>query len=157
MPPKVNLEPLLSRHNNPKDIAEIERKVFDILQPAVSSPKSAKAADVAADIDELYASGYTGDRAEDFLYTLWNFYIEAAKEVPVGSGDAALGLLADVVAELGAIEREEVEIWGNKSSVWKNLPMLGPCMRDAWNCTSSQPHWFILPLSSGPEKKKKRR
>ena len=141
MTSQVDLKPLLSRHNNPKDIAEIESKLYGILQPVVNDPKSSKASDVAGKIDELFSSGYSGDKAEDFLYTLWNFYIEAAKEVPA-ENSAAMGLLADVVAKLKRIDRETVEIWGKNSKVWGDLPMLGPCMRDAWNCKHRDP----LPL-----------
>lgn len=108
---------------------EVPSKVADILDSALNNrTASASAETTASDIDKLYQPG--GD-AENFLWELWTFYLQAVQKVP--AGDERQQLLVTALEKLKAKSRENVEIWGSTTSVWADLPMLNSCMRDAWN------------------------
>lgn len=42
-------------------------------------------------------------------------------------------LLVATLRSLQARRDDAVELWGQRTRVWGELPMLGPCMREAWN------------------------
>ncbi|KJZ78477.1 hypothetical protein HIM_01868 [Hirsutella minnesotensis 3608] len=127
-PAKIDLSSLASAGN---DDASVEGKILDILSDALNDGAGDNAADDAASrINELYPAGNT-EAIEDFLWTLWVCLIGAVKKVP--ADDPRQQLLVDSVARLKAKRDDDVELWGQKTKVWSELPMLGPCMRDAWN------------------------
>ncbi|OAA70235.1 hypothetical protein ISF_02209 [Cordyceps fumosorosea ARSEF 2679] len=107
--------------------------IIDIEVKDANSVKTTSAEDTASKIDQLFQDSVAAnsDGAEDFLYTLWDVVLESAVTIP--ATDQRLQQLIDVIKALQKKNTAEVEIWGAKTSVWKDLPMLGPALREAWN------------------------
>lgn len=110
------------------DIIDVEVK------DATSSAKATSADDTAGKIDQLFQKTLSAnaDGAEDFLYTFWDVVLKSVATIP--ATDHRLAQLLDVIKALQKKKTAEVEIWDAKTTVWKDLPMLGPALRDAWNC-----------------------
>ncbi|RDA93915.1 hypothetical protein CP533_4507 [Ophiocordyceps camponoti-saundersi (nom. inval.)] len=108
-----------------------EAAILRCLSATVNEPETT--ADSAAEsLDKLYpADGDDVGAVEDFLWSLWSLLVGTVKKIPAEDGRQKL--LVDVVASLRLRRDQEVELWGQKTRVWTELPMLGPCMRDAWN------------------------
>lgn len=126
----VDVKSLISKDGDSKDL---ESKLANILDQALNGDGKNAAESIATKIDELYASGYnTDEKAEDFLYTLWTFYINAAKKL--NADDERQKLLVQAVQDLKEHkDRGTAKIWGEDRKVWGDVSMLGSCMRDAWN------------------------
>ncbi|OAQ73879.1 hypothetical protein VFPPC_15373 [Pochonia chlamydosporia 170] len=115
-----------------KDSApEHESKIISILSNAINTlpPTELSAETTAGEIDALYPSDSSA--AEDFLWSFWTLIVSVAKKIP--ADDPRQQLLVTTIAKLKAKRDEEVEMWGQKTRVWSELPMLGPVMRDEWN------------------------
>ncbi|KAM3457655.1 hypothetical protein NHJ6243_007744 [Beauveria neobassiana] len=117
-----------------KQIAEI---IDTQVKDAASLTKATSAQDTANKIDQLFQNtlAANSDGAEDFLYTFWDVTLKAVATIP--ATDQRLHQLITVIQALQKKDTAQVEIWGAKTSVWKDLPMLGPALRDAWNCKSA--------------------
>ena len=128
----IDLQPLIAHPQNSS--SPLEAQLLDTLDAAINalSPTELSAETTAGRLDSQYPAGKGGDEAENFLWTLWTLYLNVAKKVP--ASDARQQLLVSIVKKLKAKERETVQLWGNDANVWADLPMLGPCMREAWNC-----------------------
>ncbi|KAM3481519.1 hypothetical protein MY8738_004458 [Beauveria namnaoensis] len=113
-----------------KQIAEI---IDTEVKDAASLTKATSAQDTANKIDQLFQNtlAANSDGAEDFLYTFWDVTLKAVATIP--ATDQRLHQLITVIQALQKKDTAQVEIWGAKTSVWKDLPMLGPALRDAWN------------------------
>ena len=116
-----------------EDSSSFEGKILGILENAINKlpPNEASADETASAIDGLYPADVK--QAEDFLWALWTLLSNVAKKIP--ASDDRQKLLAWTVGKLRTKRDEEVEMWGQKTRVWTELPMLGPVMRDAWNLT----------------------
>lgn len=102
------------------------------------SNNTTSAEDTAETIDSLLKQTLAKDdpdAVEDFLYTLWDVVVKAVLTIP--ATDPRMEHLINVIAALKARNTAEVEIWDAKVSIWKDLPMLGAALRDAWNCKSA--------------------
>lgn len=131
----IDLQPLIA---HPKSASSpLEAQLLDILDAAINalSPTELSAETTAGELDTRYPAGKGPDKAEDFLWTLWTLFLNVARKVP--ATDARQQLLVSVVRKLKAKDRETVQLWGNDTNVWGDLPMLGPCMREAWNTRPS--------------------
>ncbi|KHO01789.1 uncharacterized protein MAM_00790 [Metarhizium album ARSEF 1941] len=122
----IDLTPL-----NKDSSSEYEPKIISILSSAINDlpPTEPSAETTAREIDKLYPSNVSA--AEGFLWTFWTLLVAVAKKVP--ADDPRQGLLVTIVQKLKGKRDEEVEMWGQKTRVWSELPMLGPVMRDEWN------------------------
>ncbi|OAA78933.1 hypothetical protein LEL_02419 [Akanthomyces lecanii RCEF 1005] len=115
----------------------LARQLADIIdvevKDATSSAKATSAEDTANKIDQLFQKTLAADSdgAEDFLYTFWDVVLKSVATIP--ATDHRLAQLIDVIKALQKKKTAEVEIWDAKTTVWKDLPMLGPALRDAWN------------------------
>ncbi|KAJ6785569.1 hypothetical protein PWT90_10664 [Aphanocladium album] len=109
------------------DIIDVEVK------DATSTAQATSDEDTANNIDKLFQKSLAADpaSAEDFLYTLWDVVLKSVGTIP--ATDHRLHNLIAVIEALKKKDTAEVEIWGEKTHVWKNLPMLGPALREAWN------------------------
>ncbi|KYK55149.1 hypothetical protein DCS_07111 [Drechmeria coniospora] len=107
-----------------------ERDIVAVFVRLVTAECSAEEA--AADIDKLYPVGST-DAAEEFLWSFWTLLVATVKKVPATSDPDRMQPMVSMIAHLRSLRDDEVEMWGQKTRVWSELPMLGPCMRDAWN------------------------
>ncbi|TQV98193.1 hypothetical protein IF1G_03936 [Cordyceps javanica] len=113
-----------------KQIAEI----IDVeVKDAASLAKPTSTQDTADKIDQLFQKTIAAnkDGAEDFLYTFWDVVLKSVVTIP--ATDQRLQQLINVIEALQKKNTAEVEIWDAKTSVWKDLPMLGPALREAWN------------------------
>ncbi|KAG6020910.1 hypothetical protein E4U41_002684 [Claviceps citrina] len=129
-----------------------EPQIVAVLSNAINSlpPSEDSAEKTAGEIDELYPDD--AKEAEDWLWSFWTIFVGVAKKIP--ADDERQQLLALTVAKLKERRDQEVEMWGQKTRVWTELPMLGPIMRDAWNLspdfdgsendTSSIQEWISL-------------
>ncbi|RDA82996.1 hypothetical protein CP532_2419 [Ophiocordyceps camponoti-leonardi (nom. inval.)] len=135
-PPPVDLSGLTSSASPSSSSTEIsppshEAAILRSLSATVNEPETT-ASSAAESLDKLYpASGDDVGAVEDFLWSLWSLLVGTVKKIPADDGRQKL--LVDVVAGLRQRRDQEVELWGQKTRVWTELPMLGPCMRDAWN------------------------
>ncbi|KAG9251462.1 uncharacterized protein F5Z01DRAFT_692216 [Emericellopsis atlantica] len=113
----------------PGEADDTSSKLASIFQTALSNNSSSEA---SSSIDSLYEAAAASDKgAEDFLWTLWSLYIQVGKIV--SADDPRQDTLVQIVKELAAKRDDEVTMWNQKTRVWTELPMLAPCMRDAWN------------------------
>ncbi|PNY23326.1 Uncharacterized protein TCAP_06734 [Tolypocladium capitatum] len=114
------------------DDSPLVPKILSILSAIVNGPPPAapSAESAAGELDALYPAG-DDKAAEGFLWGLWSLLIDVARKIP--AGDPRQQLLAETVRELAGKRDEEVVLWDQKTRVWSELPMLGPCMREAWN------------------------
>ena len=119
--------------------------MISILSDAINNPAPTElsAATAADEIDKLYPAG-TPD-AEDFLWSLWSLLVSVAKKIP--AHDARQQLLVTMIEKLKSKRDDQVQMWGQTTRVWTELPMLGPVMRDSWNCESDA---FSPSISSPP-------
>ncbi|KAK2590956.1 hypothetical protein QQS21_011352 [Conoideocrella luteorostrata] len=108
-----------------------EPQIISVLSNAINnlSPTELSAETTAGEIDKLYPSDAAA--AEDWLWSFWTILVGVAKKIP--ADDARLQLLVMMIQKLKTKRDEGVEMWGQKTRVWSELPMLGPVMRDAWN------------------------
>ncbi|POR35209.1 Putative oxidoreductase [Tolypocladium paradoxum] len=107
-------------------------KIRGILSAAVNDlPPTAQSAErTAGELDALYPAGDT-QAVEGFLWALWSLLIGVAQKIP--ADDPRQQLLAQTVQELVGKRDDEVVLWNQTTRVWSELPMLGPCMREAWD------------------------
>ncbi|KAG6010689.1 hypothetical protein E4U21_005188 [Claviceps maximensis] len=96
-------------------------------------PTQESAEKTAGQIDSLYPSDTL--EAEDWLWTFWSIFIGVARLIP--ADDERQELLVLTLAKLKTSRDQEVEMWGQQTRVWSELPMLGPVMRDSWSLTPS--------------------
>lgn len=127
----------------------LAKQIADIIDVEVKdSAATAKATsdeDTANNIDQLFQktlAAKPGD-AEDFLYTLWDVVLKAVVTIP--ATDERLHNLIAVIEALKRKDTAKIEIWGEKTTVWKDLPMLGPALREAWNCKLTPMSQKIIP------------
>ncbi|PHH61373.1 hypothetical protein CDD81_451 [Ophiocordyceps australis] len=132
-PPTITLTSTDSSTSSPT-----EPQLINILSAALNSTSSCSSPQSAADkaasqIDQLYpGSSSSADSIEAFLWSFWSLLIAAAKKISA-TDNTRHKLLVDIVAKLKTCRDEHVELWGQQTRVWGELPMLGPCMREAWN------------------------
>jgi hypothetical protein len=122
-----------------------EAKILSVLSNAINNipPTEVSAETTAGEIDELYSAELPA--VEDFLWSFWTLLVAVAKKIP--ADDPRQQLLVLTVGKLTAKRDDEVEMWGQKTRVWSELPMLGPVMRDEWNrkfppSSSEAYHWL---------------
>jgi len=134
----VDVTSILERQKQPESTSAIESQLALIINTNLNNeprPGHLEAEAVGGTIDELYASGYASDdKAEQFFWTLWTFYLEVVKRVPADDNDKQQ-FLVDTIDRLRVKERGSVKVWRTDTRVWRDLSMLGPCMREAWNYT----------------------
>lgn len=130
----LDIKSLVGKPNTPETVAKVQSQLVAILEPALNSSDPSPTADsIASDIDKAYTAEYHSDeKAEDFIWTLWSLYIGIVKQLAVD--DPRLPLLAEVVGRLKTKSAGTVKIWREDAKVWEDLPLLGGCMREAWNC-----------------------
>ncbi|PFH59561.1 hypothetical protein XA68_12193 [Ophiocordyceps unilateralis] len=132
-PPHVDLSGLTSSaspSSSSSALSSHEAGILRVLSATINDGEP-KASSAAETLDELYPAGDDVGAIEDYLWSLWSLLVGAVKKIP--AQDKRQQLIVDVIARLRDSRDQEVELWGQKTKVWSELPMLGPCMRDAWN------------------------
>ncbi|KAK6812549.1 hypothetical protein RU639_011692 [Aspergillus parasiticus] len=122
---------LSSRIESP---SEQEKKIFAILDEYAQPSCSTTASATAQSIHEFAApllSDSQADGLENLLWQFWNIVINVAKQIPCDSPSQER--LVELVKALTEIPPTTIQIWGNDTKLWVDLPLLGPQMREAWN------------------------
>ncbi|KAG5977996.1 hypothetical protein E4U55_006435 [Claviceps digitariae] len=107
-------------------------QIVSVISNAVNTlpPTEDSAEKTACEIDRLYPSDPL--EASDWLWSFWSIFVGVVRVIPADD-DERQQLLVLTVAKLKTKRDEEVEMWGQRTRVWSELPMLGPIMRDSWS------------------------
>lgn len=97
---------------------------------------SAAAQAFAAPLSAAFAKG--AQAGEDALWEFWNGVVDVAARTPHADQARLVGVVAALRASAAA--PAEVEVWGERVA-WRELPLLGPVLREAWDDGAS----FFLP------------
>lgn len=119
-------------------LEDLDHVICGILQEWTSGTgdSEAEAAHFAARIIELYG-GETLEDLEAFCWTLWSAFVKMAESAPE---DAPRVYMDRLVTLVQAIKESEplrdshghaLSFWAGQC--WKDLPLLGPAMRERWN------------------------
>jgi len=84
---------------------------------------------------EAFAAGASESAIEETLSRAWYSLIDIAADTCHQSQGPLVDIVLAVQLE-NLAEQEgasECTVWGNKVKVWKDLPLFGPSMREAWN------------------------
>jgi hypothetical protein len=83
-------------------------------------------------VNEAVSSGE--DAVEKSLWRFWNDLIETAAATPHPQQEPLVSFVQQLRKEPGPKngDGEKCKIWGG-SLEWKNLTLLGPAIREAWN------------------------
>ncbi|CAN9443175.1 unnamed protein product [Alternaria alternata] len=93
-----------------------------------SMPVSSAASFLVAPAGSAFAAG-DSEAGEAALWDIWNQVVEYASQTPAHELDRVIEVLT-AVANLE--EPATFEIWGNQAT-WKQLPLLGPAIRESWD------------------------
>ncbi|KAI5373289.1 hypothetical protein J4E82_008046 [Alternaria postmessia] len=93
-----------------------------------SMPISSAASFLVAPAESAFAAG-DSEAGEAALWDIWNQVVEYASQTPAHELDRVIEVLK-AVADLE--EPATFEIWG-KQATWKQLPLLGPAIRESWD------------------------
>jgi hypothetical protein len=93
-----------------------------------STPASSAADTLVAPATSAFVVGDSG-AGEAALWDIWTNVVEYASQTPAHELDRVVEIIA-AVAELK--EPAAFEIWG-KQTAWKELPLLGPVIRESWD------------------------
>ncbi|RHZ63634.1 DUF3632 domain-containing protein [Aspergillus thermomutatus] len=111
-----------------------EQRIFDILndylQPSSTIPPSEAAQALDALTPKASAQEEDSD-LESFLWSIWGTVIDIAKQVP--HDHPSQDRLVDLIHALTELPPTTVSIWGSETRLWKDLPILGPSLREDWN------------------------
>ena len=109
-------------------------RLYEIFNGAINhnSPTQLTAESSAGEFDKLFPEAKEEDDAENYLWVFFTEFIDVAQELP--PSDARQQLLVSILERLKAKKRDSIKIWGGDCKMWEDLPMFGPCMREAWNC-----------------------
>ncbi|CAO2654441.1 Nn.00g111740.m01.CDS01 [Neocucurbitaria sp. VM-36] len=84
--------------------------------------------DIVEKIDHSFPKDDSKQEVEAFLWDLWEFLIRLGQSLP----NSRKASLTRMVAQLCLKTTARITIWGTEYSLWEDLPLFGPCMRDAW-------------------------
>ncbi len=121
--------------NDPFDIETQITQYLDSGLNGTSTPRADTIVETAEFLDQVYGfrDTHQGEDQENFFQRFWTFILNIAKLVPADSNEHH-DWLVDVIRALKGINRPSVKIWREDVVVWGGLPLLGPCLRDMWNC-----------------------
>ncbi|KAF7590279.1 hypothetical protein BBP40_003016 [Aspergillus hancockii] len=102
----------------------------EYLQPSSSTTPSAAAHSIHG-LAKPLLSGPDAENLENFVWEFWVIFINIAKQIPCDS--PSQDRLVELVKALSEIPPTTIQIWGNDTRLWADLPLLGPNMREAWN------------------------
>ncbi|KAH8593783.1 hypothetical protein B0O99DRAFT_595895 [Bisporella sp. PMI_857] len=119
-------------------MAQTQSEEYKALKEALASKTepSAAAHSLTKPTKQAFAQGGKDADLEEPLSQAWRSIIEVAAETPYQSQDALIKILKAVQQESlseGDGSANKVEIWGEKVEVFKDLPLFGIAVRDAWN------------------------
>ncbi|RSL96050.1 hypothetical protein CDV31_013609 [Fusarium ambrosium] len=83
----------------------------------------------ADEIDELCANSL--DDAELFLTTMWEILLCVVRIVPYNH--PGQDRIVSVLETLRLRAKTTVHLWGKERRLWRDFPLLSPCIREAWS------------------------
>lgn len=110
---------------------EIIRALADLVEASSADEPAAVA--TAGKLDALYCAAKEPAAVEAFLWSLWSQLISTARNIP--ADDPRQQRLVLMMEKLQQVRDDKVELWGQTTRIWTELPMLGPCTREAWDGT----------------------
>ncbi|EAW17801.1 DUF3632 domain-containing protein [Aspergillus fischeri NRRL 181] len=112
-----------------------EQHIFNILndylQPSSTTPPSEAAQSIHALTPKAGSTQEESSEMEDFLWYTWGTIIKVAKQIP--HNHPSQDRLVELIHALTELPPTTVSIWGSENCLWKDLPMLGPSLRESWN------------------------
>jgi hypothetical protein len=97
-----------------------------------STPVSSAAYFLVAPAGSAFATG-DSKAGEAALWDIWNQVVEYASQTPTHELDRVLDRVVEVLTAVTDLEEPATfEIWG-KQATWKQLPLLGPAIRESWD------------------------
>ncbi|KAF9888622.1 hypothetical protein FE257_008554 [Aspergillus nanangensis] len=122
----------LSFSQTVKSLSDEGLKASNLLDTYCQPSNNTTPASVAEEINRL-AQGILHSAEpdiEEFLWEVWKVFITIAKQIP--SDHESQERLVGVIAALTELCPTTIQIWGSDIRLWKDLPLLGPSMREAW-------------------------
>ncbi|GIK00107.1 hypothetical protein Aspvir_004123 [Aspergillus viridinutans] len=112
-----------------------EQHIFNILndylQPSSTTPPSEAAQAIHALTPKAASTQEEDSELEDFLWSTWGTIIKIAKQID--DNHPSQDRLVDVIHALTELPPTTVSIWGSENRLWKDLPILGPSLRESWD------------------------
>ncbi|PKX97265.1 DUF3632 domain-containing protein [Aspergillus novofumigatus IBT 16806] len=112
-----------------------EHRIFNILndylQPSSTTPPREAAQTIHALTPKAGSTPEENSDLEDFLWYTWGTIIKVAKQIP--HDHPSQDRLVDLIRALTELPPTTVSIWGSENYLWKDLPMLGPSLRESWD------------------------
>lgn len=100
--------------------------IVQVMDPSMSA--SSAAHHLVAPAASAFAAG-DSEAGEGALWDIWNQVVQYASQTPAHKLDRVIEVVA-AVADLE--EPATLEVWGNQTT-WKELPLLGPVIRESWD------------------------
>lgn len=110
---------------------------LDSLQAALASKADTQTAahNFTDPARKMFAVGAAESAIESCLTRGWNSIIDLAADTHHESQGSLVDTILAVQKQNIAEQEDasECTIWGEKKKVWKDMPLFGPTMREAWN------------------------
>ncbi|GFF51678.1 hypothetical protein IFM61606_02308 [Aspergillus udagawae] len=112
-----------------------EQRIFNILndylQPSSTTPPSEAAQAIHALTPKAGSTPEENPDLEDFLWSTWGTIIKTAKQIK--DNHPSQDRLVDLIHALTELPPTTVSIWSSETRLWKDLPILGPTLRESWD------------------------
>ena len=111
---------------------------YSILQTALSSHESPTetAISFTQRTREAFITGHSSQpQLEDHFWRSWKSIIDLTIDTPHEHQSALIDIVRAIQSQNIADDEEgsEIEIWGEKVRVWRDMPMFGAQAREVWN------------------------
>ncbi|RSM00336.1 hypothetical protein CEP52_009172 [Fusarium oligoseptatum] len=107
-------------------LTETESAILAVIELTHVSDAVRAAAD---EIDELCANSL--EDAELFLTTMWEILLCVVRIVPYNH--PGQDRIVSVLETLRLRAKTTVHLWGKERRLWRDFPLLSPCIREAWS------------------------
>lgn len=99
-----------------------------------TDPSSAARA-LTKQAEEVFATAPTESNIECGLRSIWDSIINTAAESDHQSQEPLVAIVQEVQKQNFTNEdgTGELMLWNDRVKLWTDLPLFGPCLRDAWN------------------------
>jgi hypothetical protein len=129
---------LISHLRSRKLTTNMELEEYGVLKNALASktPPVETAIAFTKPTREAFVPGRTEQpQLEEHFSRSWNGVIDVAIDTPHKNQEALVDILRAVQQQNVADSEEasEIEIWGDKVKVWKDMPLFGSQAREIWN------------------------
>jgi hypothetical protein len=99
---------------------------------AAKTDPSTAARDFTKPTKENLAAGASDADIEACLSRAWNSVIDVAVDTQHESQESLVDIVR-AVQQTDDADANTCTIWGEKVKLWRDMPLLGPTLREAWN------------------------